>query len=119
MALRQDALETLTMLSGEAKMKTSEHTIRMVEEQAYQELLSQRDRRVSEPLGDSDFLADRLMDNINASPLGHLLKVIATLPEVRCDKVERARRHVDETDDRLDAQMDVALDRVLEELILD
>ena len=100
-------------------MKTSEHTIRMAEEQAYQELLSRRERQVAEPMGDSDFLADRLMDNINASPLGHLLKVIATLPEVRCDKVERARRHIDQTEDRLDAQMDVALDKVLEELIIE
>lgn len=100
-------------------MKTFKHTIRMAEEQAYQELLTSRDRMAPEPLGDSDFLADRLMDNINASPLGHLLKVIASLPEVRCDKVERARRHVDVSEDCLDAQMDAALDKVLEELVVE
>lgn len=89
----------------------------MNENQLYEQFLQEQGRMNSMFQTDSDFLVDQIMDNIEASPLGRLLKVIATLPEVRYEKVERARRHVHQADECLDEQMDAALDRVLEELI--
>ncbi|NLH15531.1 MAG: flagellar biosynthesis anti-sigma factor FlgM [Phycisphaerae bacterium] len=60
---------------------------------------------------------EELLENINSTPLGQLLKIIAQMPEVRREKVidlrERLNRgHYDEQE-----YLDEALDRVLEELI--
>jgi hypothetical protein len=54
---------------------------------------------------------------MQCSPLGRLLKVISALPEVRAEKVEYARRQIAQPDECLETRMDLALDRVLEELI--
>ncbi len=100
-------------------MQTTNNTKRL-EAMTCDELLARRDQLFVEEGADSDFLAESLLDNMNASPLGKLLKMIGTLPEVRYEKVDRARRLIDQPDSQeLDAQMDMALDRVLEELILD
>ena len=67
----------------------------------------------------TDMLVERLFDSMQSSPLGRLLSVISTLPEVRVEKVERARRHIDQPEECWDVRMDMALDRVLEELIIE
>lgn len=113
----QDAEVDGHAVSEDMIMQTSKQTQR-IEAMTCDELMAQRDRMFIEEPADSDFLAESLLDNMNASPLGKLLKVIGTLPEVRYEKVERGRRLVDQPDSaELDAQMDVALDRVLEELM--
>lgn len=66
---------------------------------------------------ETDVLVEKLFDSMQCSPLGKLLKVISTLPEVRAEKVEYARREVQQSDECLESKMDIALDRVLEELI--
>jgi hypothetical protein len=66
---------------------------------------------------DTDQLVRKLFDSMQCSPLGRLLKVISTLPEVRTEKVERARRQIDQPEDCWDIKMNIALDRVIEELI--
>lgn len=115
--VRQDAEVDGHAVSEDMIMQTSKQTQR-IEAMTCDELMAQRDRMFIEEPADSDFLAESLLDNMNASPLGKLLKVIGTLPEVRYEKVERGRRLVDQPDSaELDAQMDVALDRVLEELM--
>ncbi len=81
------------------------------------ELIAERDRLCGRVEGDSDFAADSLMDHIYANPLGKLLQIIATLPEVRHEKVDHARRMVEESEEQLDGRMDLALDRMLEEII--
>ena len=68
---------------------------------------------------DTDFLVEKLLDSMKSSPLGRLLGVISTLPEVRTEKVERARRQINQPEECWDTKMDLALDRVLEELIFD
>lgn len=78
-----------------------------------------RSGRAATP-AESDFLAESLLETMNTNPLGRLLKAIGQLPEVRYEKVDRARRMIEATDvDRMDAEMDIALDRVLEELLAD
>lgn len=68
---------------------------------------------------DNGTLVDKLFDSIHSSPLGRLLSVIATLPEVRIEKVENARRNINQPEEYWDTKMDAALDRVLEELVVE
>ncbi|MCI0499995.1 MAG: hypothetical protein L0Y36_10010 [Planctomycetales bacterium] len=79
--------------------------------------LSQNRMDVSFPEEARELLPEKLLEQMQSNPLGRLLKVIAGLPEVRAEKIEQARRHVECQGDCWDTQMDVALDRVLEELI--
>lgn len=81
------------------------------------ELIAKRDRMLGETSAESDFMADSLLDHIYENPLGKLLQIISTLPEVRLEKVDHARRMIAQSEDELDCRMDIALDRVLEELI--
>ena len=64
-----------------------------------------------------DSRQDGPLDHMQENPLGHLLKMLSTLPEIREEKVFRARTQIHQQEDQLDQQLDVALDRVLEELI--
>ena len=85
----------------------------------YNEVLDAADRMDLSFLEETetDVLVERLFNSMQCSPLGKLLKVISTLPEVRMEKVEHARRQVQLSDECLESKMDLALDRVLEELI--
>jgi hypothetical protein len=66
-----------------------------------------------------DFPTERLIRHIETNPIGKLLELIAALPEVRYDKIEHARRQLSLSEEALDARLDLALDRVLEELTTD
>jgi hypothetical protein len=66
-----------------------------------------------------EFSDEQLLDHMQSNPLGRLLRLIASLPEVRRDKVLRARRDIQEDASEMDSRLDVALDRVLEELIME
>ncbi|OHB58949.1 MAG: hypothetical protein A2Y07_04710 [Planctomycetes bacterium GWF2_50_10] len=73
---------------------------------------------LTEQLADSqDILAEELLKNVNTSPLGQLLKKIAALPEIRQEKVVDVRSQLQRGDYDLNKRLDLALDRVLEELI--
>ena len=66
---------------------------------------------------DDDFLSGRLFENLNSTPLGRLLKIIASLPEIRQEKVVNARHRINRTEYETGTKLDMALDKVLEELI--
>lgn len=101
-------------------MQTSKNT-ETENMERYEELLRTADRMDMSFLEDTetDVLVERLFESMQCSPLGRLLKVISTLPEIRAEKVERARRQIADPDQCLDSRMDLALDRVLEELIVE
>lgn len=101
-------------------MKTTENT-QANNLNRYEELLRTADRMDLDFLEDAemDVLVERLFESMQCSPLGQLLKVISTLPEIRMEKVEHARRNIAQPDACLDTKMDLALDRVMEELIID
>lgn len=63
-----------------------------------------------------DFSARQLIEHLDTNPIGQLLQLIASLPEVRYDKIQKARQELDITDEQLDARLEKALDRMLEEL---
>ncbi len=59
---------------------------------------------------------DEILDNINTTPIGQVLRKIASLPEVRKEKVLDVRRQLTEGKYDLDERLDVALEKVLEHL---
>ncbi|MGD9109838.1 MAG: flagellar biosynthesis anti-sigma factor FlgM [Phycisphaerales bacterium] len=67
-------------------------------------------------VADNDFLIEQILENVNNTPLGQVLKRIASLPEVRQEKVLDVRRSLADGRYDLNDRLDMALDRVLEEL---
>ena len=63
-----------------------------------------------------DLLMEQILENINTTPIGRVLKRIASLPEVRREKVLDVRRQLTEGRYNLNERLDIALDRVLEDL---
>lgn len=66
--------------------------------------------------GDQDLIMEHILDNINATPIGKLLKRIACLPEVRQDKILSVRQQLTEGSYEVNDRLNLALDKVLEEL---
>ncbi len=67
-------------------------------------------------VAEQDLLMEQILENINTTPIGKVLKKIATLPEVRKEKVLDLRQRLGKGDYQLNERLDVALDRVLEDL---
>ena len=95
-------------------MDTSNHELTDHKERHYaieqfnRQLLNQFD-----PADDEQFEAD------STTPLGQLLKLIGSLPEIRHDKVHGVRRQIDHGDYDISTNLDAALDKVLEEFLTD
>jgi hypothetical protein len=65
---------------------------------------------------DNDLVMEQILNNINTTPIGQVLRKIASLPEVRREKVLDVRRQLTEGKYDLNERLDVALDKVLEYL---
>ena len=63
-----------------------------------------------------DIMMEQILTNIHTTPIGQVLRKIASLPEVRREKVLDVRRQLTEGQYNLDERLDVALDKVLEYL---
>ena len=68
-------------------------------------------------VAEQDLLMEQILENINTTPIGQVLKKIATLPEVRREKVLDLRQRLSKGNYQLNERLDVALDKVLEDLI--
>ncbi|OHB62555.1 MAG: hypothetical protein A2Y76_03000 [Planctomycetes bacterium RBG_13_60_9] len=66
---------------------------------------------------DKDVVMEQILENIQSTPLGQVLKSIACLPEVRQQKVLRLRRQITEGKYDVTERLEDVLDRVLEDLI--
>jgi len=66
--------------------------------------------------GDKDFVMEQILASIHNTPLGVVLKRIASLPEVRREKVLRIRRQITEGGYDVTERLDQALEKVLEDL---
>jgi len=74
-------------------------------------------RRVNGNLADDeDLLMEQILENINTTPIGQVLKKIASLPEVRKKKIMNVRQQLTEGKYDLKKRMNIALDKVLEDL---
>jgi len=67
-------------------------------------------------IADDDLLMEQILDNMNSTPLGQVLKKIAVMPEVRKQKVLKVRRQLTEGKYNLNERLDLALEKVLDDL---
>jgi len=63
-----------------------------------------------------DLMMEQILENINTTPIGQVLKKIASLPEVRKKKVLDVRRQLTEGEYDLNKRLDIAIEKVLEDL---
>ena len=76
----------------------------------------QKNQVESDLAADEDLIMEQILENLNNTPIGQVLKRIASLPEVRMDKVLGVRRELKDGKYNFNERLDVALDKVLEEL---
>ena len=65
---------------------------------------------------DKDCVMEQILENIQSTPLGTVLRRIASLPEVRQEKVLQVRRQITLGRYDLTDRLDQALEKVLEDL---
>jgi len=75
-----------------------------------------RGRRTENPVPEEDLIMEQILKNITTTPIGQVLKKIASLPEVRQEKILNLRRQLTEGKYNLNERLDIVLDKVLEEL---
>jgi hypothetical protein len=69
-----------------------------------------------EGVADDDLLMEQILDNMNNTPIGQVLKKIASLPDVNKQKVLRVRRQLTEGRYDLNERLDHVLEKVLDDL---
>ncbi len=67
-------------------------------------------------IADDDLLMEQILDNMNSTPLGQVLKKIAVMPEVRKQKALKVRQQLTEGRYNLTERLDLALEKVLDDL---
>ncbi len=72
--------------------------------------------RRMEAASDKDLIMEQILENIHTTPIGQMLKKIASLPEVRREKILDVRRQLTEGKYDMNERLDVALEKVLEDL---
>ncbi len=82
----------------------------------YNELVSAGQFDSQGPAGNEDMVLEQILENVNSTPIGQVLKKIASLPEVRKKKVLDVRQQLSEGHYDLNERLDFALDKVLEDL---
>ena len=76
-----------------------------------------KDQNIKDSLSaDEDLVIEQILENINNTSIGQVLKKIASLPDARQKKVLGVRRQLTEGQYDLNERLDVALDKVLEDL---
>ena len=69
-----------------------------------------------EMLAEQDLLMEEIINNLNNTPVGQVLKKLAALPEVRQQKVLNVRQQLTSGNYDLSERLDVVLDKVIEDL---
>jgi len=65
---------------------------------------------------DKDLIMEQILENLHTTPIGKVLQKIASLPEVRKEKILDVRQQLTEGNYDFNEHLDVALDKVLEDL---
>ncbi len=65
---------------------------------------------------EKDLIMEHILDNLNTTPIGQVLKKIASLPEVNRDKILNVRQQLTSGKYDLNNRLDIVLDKVLEDL---
>ena len=94
--------------------------VNLMPDTGYSPFGQEHNRRVNpfamNPSQDEDSVMEQILDNIQSTPLGIVLKRIASLPEVRQEKVLRVRRQITQGRYDVTERLDMALERVLDDL---
>jgi hypothetical protein len=69
-----------------------------------------------ETASEKDLIMEQILDNLNTTPIGQVLKKIAALPELSQDKILNVRNQLTSGKYDLNDRLDIALDKVLEDL---
>jgi hypothetical protein len=67
---------------------------------------------------EDDLIMEQILQNLNNTPIGQVLKKITSLPEVRKKKILTIRRQLTEGRYDINKRLDAALDKVIEDLII-
>jgi anti-sigma28 factor (negative regulator of flagellin synthesis) len=70
----------------------------------------------AELIGRDDLNIEDILDNLNSTPLGQVLQRIASMPDVRCEKVLEVRKSISNGQYELNERLDRVIERVLEDL---
>jgi hypothetical protein len=65
---------------------------------------------------DKDLIMEQILENLNTTPIGKVLKKLASLPDGRREKVLDVRQQLTDGKYEFNEYLDVALDKVLEDL---
>ena len=65
---------------------------------------------------DEDAMMETILENLSTTPMGQVLKRISSLPEIRKDKVLNVRRQLTDGKYDLNERLNIAMDKVLEDL---
>ena len=86
------------------------------DELASPELVEGVESAFDDLVADDDLLMEQILDNMNGTPLGQVLKKIAVMPDVRKQKVLKVRQQLTEGRYNLTERLDLALEKVLDDL---
>ncbi len=64
----------------------------------------------------TDLMMEQILENIHTTPIGQVLRRIASLPEVRQEKILDVRRQLTEGRYDMTERLDLAIEKVLENL---
>lgn len=67
---------------------------------------------------DMDVMMEEILQNINSTPIGQVIKKIASLPEVRQEKIIDVRGKLNNGCYDLNQRLDIALEKVLDDLAI-
>jgi len=81
--------------------------------------LSSLNIRVEKLNSADDLQAEELLQAGAGTPIGQLLEKISNLPEVRLEKISTVRRQICMGKYEIDEKLDAAVDKILEELIIE
>ncbi|MHC4638116.1 MAG: hypothetical protein ACYTBP_06150 [Planctomycetota bacterium] len=65
---------------------------------------------------EEDMLMESILENLNSTPIGQVLKKITALPELRQKKVLDVRKRISLGQYDLNEQLDMALEKVLKDI---
>ena len=82
----------------------------------FNHLNSQMNTGADNSIQDRDETMEQILESLNNTPIGKVLKKIASLPEIRKDKVIDVRQQLTDGKYNLNERLDIALDKVLEDL---
>ena len=66
--------------------------------------------------GSDDLVMEKILENMSTTPVGQVLKKIASLPEIRREKILDVRRQITEGRYDINERLSIAVDKVLEDL---